>query len=88
MNTAVRLKNGDTVVGRVVEENNNRLIVQPDPLKLDRVEVKVADIDVKKLSPLSPMPEGLANVLSKDELLDLIAYMESGGRRDHPDFAQ
>jgi len=88
MNTAVRLKNGDTVVGRIVEENNNRLIVQPDALKMDRVEVKVADIDVKKLSPLSPMPQDLANVLSKDEILDMLAYLEAGGRRDHPDFAQ
>jgi len=88
MNTAFRLKNGDTVVGRVVEENNNRIIVQPDALKPDRVEVKLADLEVRKLSPLSPMPEGLVNVLSKDEILDLMAYLEAGGRRDHPDFSQ
>jgi putative heme-binding domain-containing protein len=88
MNTAIRTRNGDTVVGRIVEENANRIIVQPDPLKMDRVEVKAADVEVRKLSPLSPMPEGLVNVLSKDEILDLIAYMEAGGRRDHPDFAQ
>ena len=50
--------------------------------------MKTADVEVRKLSPLSPMPEGLVNVLSKDEILDLIAYMEAGGRRDHPDFAQ
>lgn len=88
MNTAFRLKNGDTVVGRIAEENANRVIVIPDPLKPDRVEVKLSDLDVRKLSPLSPMPEGLVNVLSKDEILDLLAYLEAGGRRDHPDFAQ
>jgi len=87
-NTAIRTKNGDTFVGRIVEENANRIIIQPDALKMDMAEVKTADVDVRKLSPLSPMPEGLVNVLSKDEILDLIAYMESGGRRDHPEFAQ
>jgi len=88
MNTAIRTKNGDLVVGRIVEENANRIIVQPDALKTDRVEVKTADVDARKLSPISPMPEGLANVLSKDEILDLMAYLEAGGRRDHPDFAK
>jgi hypothetical protein len=34
------------------------------------------------------MPEGLVNVLTQDELLDLLAYMESGGRRDHPAFSK
>jgi hypothetical protein len=26
------------------------------------------------------MPEGLVNILTKDEILDLLAYLESGGR--------
>jgi hypothetical protein len=34
------------------------------------------------------MPEGLVNTFSKDEILDLIAYMESGGKKEHPDFAK
>ena len=32
------------------------------------------------------MPEGLVNTLEKDEILDLIAFLESGGSPDHPDF--
>ena len=31
------------------------------------------------------MPEGLVNTFTKDEILDLLAYLESGGRKDHPD---
>jgi putative heme-binding domain-containing protein len=88
MNTAIRTKSGDVVIGRIVEENANRIIVQPDPLKMDRTEVKTADVEARKLSPISPMPEGLVSVLSKDEILDLIAYLEAGGRRDHPDFSK
>jgi putative heme-binding domain-containing protein len=86
-NTAVVKKNGDTVVGRLLEETNDKLVLQPDLLKPDKVEVKKADVQRRVASKLSPMPEGLVNVLTKDELLDLIAYLESGGRRDHPVFA-
>ena len=86
-NTAVVKKNGDTVVGRLLEETNDKLVLQPDLLKPDKVEVKKADVQRRVPSKLSPMPEGLVNVLTQDELLDLIAYLESGGRRDHPVFA-
>jgi putative heme-binding domain-containing protein len=87
-NTAVVRKNGDTVVGRLLEENDEKLVLQPDLLKPDKVEVKKSDIQRRVASKLSAMPEGLVNVLTQDELLDLLAYMESGGRRDHPSFAR
>jgi hypothetical protein len=32
------------------------------------------------------MPEGLVDVLSKDEILDLIAYLRAGGNRDDSAF--
>ena len=86
-NTAVVLKNGNTVVGRLLEENNEKLVLQPDLLKPDKVEVKKAEITRRVPSKLSPMPANLVDVLTKDELLDLLAYMESGGRRDHPAFS-
>jgi len=34
------------------------------------------------------MPEGLVNVLSKDDILDLLAYIESGGKRRHAAFSR
>ena len=34
------------------------------------------------------MPEGLLNVLSKDEILDLLAYLESAGRPNGHAFSQ
>ena len=87
-NTAVVRKNGETVVGRLLEENDEKLVFQPDLLKPDKVEVKKSDVKRRVASKLSPMPEGLVNVLRQEELLDLLAYMESGGRRDHPAFAR
>jgi putative heme-binding domain-containing protein len=87
-NTGVRLKNGDTVVGRLLEETDDKLVLQPDALKPDRVTLKKSDVERRVPSKLSPMPEGLANVLTQEEILDLVAYIESGGRRDHPAFAR
>ena len=84
----MRLKNGDTVVGRLLEETDDKLVLQPDALKPDKVTLKKSDVERKVPSKLSPMPEGLANVLTQDEILDLVAYIESGGRRDHPAFAR
>jgi putative heme-binding domain-containing protein len=88
MNTAVRLKNGDTVVGRLLEETDDKLVLSPDQRKPEKVTVKKADIDRRVPSKLSPMPSNLADVLTKDEILDLLAYLESGGKRDHPAFAK
>jgi len=34
------------------------------------------------------MPEGLVNILTKEEILDLLAYIEAGGKREHAAFAR
>jgi putative heme-binding domain-containing protein len=87
-NIAIVRKNGDPVIGRLLEETDAKVVIQPDLLKPDKVEVKKSDIARRVPSKLSPMPEGLVNVLTQEELLDLLAYMESGGRRDHPVFSK
>jgi len=38
--------------------------------------IKNIDIFVQKVSPSSPMPLGLLNTLSKDEIFDLLAFLE------------
>ena len=87
-NTTVRLKNGDVVEGRIMEETDTNLVVQPNPLLPEKVTVKKADVKSRALSNLSPMPEGLVNTFTQKEILDLMAYVESGGRKDHPAFAK
>jgi len=46
----------------------------------------VADIKSREISPVSMMPPGLINVLTKDEIMDLLAYIESGGNEKAPAF--
>lgn len=87
-NTSFLLKNDDDVTGRVVEENDTRYVLVTDPLHNGRTEVKKSDVKSKKASKISPMPEGLVSVLSKEEMLDLVAYLETGGKASAPQFAK
>src|SRR6267143_632329 len=79
-NTALILKNGDDVSGRVIEENSRKLVLIIDPLKQTQQEIQKSDIKERQPSKVSPMPEGLVNILTKEEILDLLAYLESGGK--------
>jgi putative heme-binding domain-containing protein len=85
-NVVVTTNSGKTVVGRLLEDASGRLVIQPNPLEPGRVEVKKADVDTMGLSKVSPMPEHLVDGLKADEILDLIAYLESQGRKDYPAF--
>lgn len=87
-NITVVKKDGDDVTGRLVEETDAKLVLVPNQLTGDKVEVKKSDVQSRAASKLSPMPEGLVNVLTKDDILDLLAYIESAGKKEHPAFRQ
>jgi putative heme-binding domain-containing protein len=80
--TEFMMKNGDLVTGRLMSETDDKVIIRPNPLSTDTQDLKKADIKSRDLSKTSPMPPGLVNILTKDEILDLIAYLASGGRKD------
>ena len=73
-------KNEEEFSGYVVEETADKVVIMFDPLNGTTAEVKKSDIQTRSISKLSPMPEGLLNVLTKEEILDLIAYIESDGK--------
>lgn len=85
-NTTVFRTDGEDVSGRIIEEDDKRVVLVVNPLTGDRAEVAKKDIVRREPSRLSPMPEGLVNVLTKDEILDLVAYLESGGLPGHSAF--
>ena len=78
----------DQIIQRpsVVDENADTISVQPNPLEPARVEIKKKEIDERTPSKLSPMPANLADVLTVEEILDMIAYMESAGRKQYRSF--
>jgi len=86
-NTMIMTTSGKILDGRVLEENAERIILQPNPLQPEKIEIKKANIEKRAPSKISPMPVGLVNTFTKDEILDLLAYIESAGRKDRPAFA-
>ena len=86
VNTTLSLKDGDDVTGRILEETDQKIVVMTDPLKSTKVEVPKSDVTRRRVSKISPMPEGLVNFLTEDQILDLIAYLESGGKKTYAAF--
>jgi putative heme-binding domain-containing protein len=85
-NSELVLKDGTTIVGRVVADNGEKLLVRPSMLAPDMQEVAKADLKSREPSKISPMPPGLLNMLSKNEILDLLAYFEAAGHADGAPF--
>lgn len=88
MNTLIETAEGQIIVGRVVEETPDKVVIRPDPLEETTVTISKTNIEARELSKLSPMPVGLLNTFSKDDILDLLAYMESLGDPKHPNFSR
>ena len=85
-NTDITLNNGSTVSGRVVSETADKLVLRPSMLAPEMQEVSKADIKSREVSKVSPMPPGLVNLLTKDEILDLLAYFEASGHAEGAPF--
>ena len=85
-NTTVTKRDGDEVTGRIVEDTDATLVLITNPLTGEKVELKKSDVKDRVAAKLSPMPEGLASILTKEEILDLVAYIESAGNKQHAAF--
>ncbi len=76
----LELKDGSTVIGRVVVEDKDKLSVMTSALAPEILTpVSASEVKSRKPYPVSMMPVGLVNTLNRDELLDLLAYIQSGG---------
>ena len=83
----VATEDGEVHTGVVVNLNGNRLTLNTDltdPNK--RVNIDRNKIEQLMVSKTSPMPVGLFNRMKKEEVLDLIAYLISGGDPKHEFF--
>jgi len=87
-NILVRLKDGDAVTGRLLEEKPDKLVLLIEPLTNQKKEIARKDVEKREPSKVSPMPEGLVNILTKNEILDMLAYIESGGKQSAAAFSK
>ena len=79
---------GAVHTGVVVNLNGDSMTLNTDltdPNK--RVGIDRKEIDLMEVSKVSAMPTGLFNPMTREEVLDLLAYLLSGGDADHPFFA-
>ena len=86
--TFVTLKNGETLSGVVVNLNGDRVTLNTD-LYNPNQRTSVQRKEVKSMGPstVSPMPPGLLNMMEKEEIMDLLAYILSGGDTNHRFFS-
>jgi len=73
------LNSGKVITGRPVGVSATVITIQVDLLRPETVQVDRAEIEQTTPANLSPMPSGLMNVLTLEEILDVIAYLKSGG---------
>ena len=76
---------GELITGVIVSQDDKVLRIVANPLEKPK-EIAIKDIDEKRESKVSLMPEGLLTTLSKDEILDLLAYITTGADPDHAAF--
>lgn len=81
---------GKLLSGVIVDQNDKSLKLTANPLEKDAkvTDILKVDIDEQDESKVSIMPEGLLNTMTREEILDLIAYIVSGANPEHPAFRQ
>ncbi len=78
--TTVLTEDGHSITGLVIAETPNDVSVVENPVsKADPVRIPKNTIDERTTSAVSIMPKGLLDKLTRDEVLDLIAYVTARG---------
>ncbi|GIX05122.1 MAG: hypothetical protein KatS3mg114_0991 [Planctomycetaceae bacterium] len=84
-----QLFDGRVISGLVVEETPDVIRVIENPLvSLKPIEIRRQEVEERARSPISQMPKGLLDKLTRDEILDLLAYVVAGGNSQHAIYRQ
>jgi len=73
----VKTSDGKTITGSLESEDDERVVLRPNPLTPDKTEIAKAMIKERNVSETSPMPVGLLNALKAEQILDLLAWFET-----------
>jgi putative membrane-bound dehydrogenase-like protein len=71
----VALNDGRVLTGLPVEDSADRLVLKT--AEGQRVSVRPGEVEERKTSEVSLMPEGLAETMSDQDLVDLLAFLSS-----------
>jgi putative heme-binding domain-containing protein len=82
-----RLSSGMVKTGMILAEKDGYVEVIENPLASSKpFRIKKDDIEAREASKVSIMPKGLLDKLTRDEVLDLMAYVLSGANPRHRAF--
>jgi putative heme-binding domain-containing protein len=85
--TVFYLKEGGSIHGRLVRQDNMKYYIAQNPFAPETVrELLKKNVLRTRVSEISPMLPGMINGMNGEELKDLIAYLKSGGNKSHPIF--
>lgn len=73
----VKTSDGRTITGSLESEDDERVVLKPNPLAPEKSEIAKAMIKERSVSEISPMPPGLLNSLKAEQILDLLAWFET-----------
>jgi putative heme-binding domain-containing protein len=73
----VKTSDGKTITGSLESEDDERVVLRPNPLAPEKAEIAKAMIKERSVSEISPMPAGLLNSLKAEQILDLLAWFEN-----------
>ncbi len=87
--SVVKLKDGDTLNGRLIFRNDKEVGVATNPFDMNQVTKAPADqVEGIKHSQVSLMPAELLAGMNRDELMDLMAFLLAGGNSQHKVFTK
>ncbi|MEM6764496.1 MAG: c-type cytochrome [Bacteroidota bacterium] len=82
--TMLSLTNGKKLIGRLMDETADSITLNTNPYDPSIVEtVALTMVQTKDKSAVSPMPPGMLNRLNEKEVINLMAYIQSGGNPEH-----
>jgi putative heme-binding domain-containing protein len=82
--SVIELKDGSSVMGRIINEDGTSYSVSQNPFSPDILrKVEKSNVVLVKDSKISIMMPGMINRLNEEELKDLMAYLVSGGNPNH-----
>jgi hypothetical protein len=71
---------GRVYQGKIINQTETRLTIAADPKRPSSVvQIPLADVEEMVPSKVSMMPNDPLNTLTQEDILDLLAYIESGG---------
>jgi putative heme-binding domain-containing protein len=81
-------EDGQAISGMILKETDSEIELIENPLaKAEPVRISKMEIAERKKSPVSIMPKGLLDKLTREEILDLMAFLIARADQEHEMFS-